>query len=74
MIRHADKNESNHEIAPSSESQVQMENAATAGQQARSWVYLDTFWVLAALSAVMFVLEFFLKKDDPGADGNFAVG
>lgn len=42
--------------------------------QAHTLAYLDTFWVLAALSAVMFVLAFFLKKNNPGAGADIAVG
>ena len=47
---------------------------AQLNRQAHTLAYLDTFWVLAALSAVMFVLAFFLKKNDPGAGGDIAVG
>ncbi|MGB8475935.1 MAG: DHA2 family efflux MFS transporter permease subunit [Candidatus Acidiferrum sp.] len=47
---------------------------AQINRQARTLAYLDTFWVLAALCAVMFVLAFFLKKNDPGAGGEIAVG
>jgi DHA2 family multidrug resistance protein len=36
--------------------------------------YMDIFWVLGALCSVMFVLAFFLKKNDPGAGGDVAVG
>jgi MFS transporter, DHA2 family, multidrug resistance protein len=43
-------------------------------QQARALSYMDTFWVLGALCSVMFVLAFFLKKNDPGAGGNVAAG
>jgi DHA2 family multidrug resistance protein len=35
---------------------------------------MDTFWVLGALCSVMFVLAFFLKKNDPGAGGDVAAG
>ena len=43
-------------------------------RQAHTLAYLDTFWVLALLSAIMFVLALFLKKNDPGASGEIAVG
>jgi DHA2 family multidrug resistance protein len=43
-------------------------------RQAHTLAYLDTFWVLAALSAVMFILAFFLKRNDPGASGQVAAG
>ena len=36
--------------------------------------YMDIFWTLGALCSVMFVLAFFLKKNDPGAGGQVAVG
>lgn len=47
---------------------------AQVNRQAHTLAYLDTFWVLAVLCAVMFVLAFFLKKNDPGAGGTVAVG
>jgi MFS transporter, DHA2 family, multidrug resistance protein len=42
--------------------------------QAHTLAYLGTFYVLAVISAVMFVLAFFLKKNDPGAGGQVAAG
>jgi MFS transporter, DHA2 family, multidrug resistance protein len=36
--------------------------------------YMDIFWVLGMLCAIMFVLAFFLKKNDPGAGGAVAAG
>jgi MFS transporter, DHA2 family, multidrug resistance protein len=42
--------------------------------QAASLAYIDTFKVLAVGSAIMFVLSFLLKKNDPGAGGEAAVG
>jgi DHA2 family multidrug resistance protein len=42
--------------------------------QATVLAYLDTFLVLAALSAVMFLLSFGLRKNQPGAGGGAAVG
>jgi MFS transporter, DHA2 family, multidrug resistance protein len=36
--------------------------------------YMDIFWVLGVLCSIMFVLAFFLKKNDPGAGGDVAVG
>jgi len=47
---------------------------ALVNQQAHTLSFMDTFWVLAVLCAVMFVLAFFLKKNDPGAGGEVAVG
>jgi DHA2 family multidrug resistance protein len=47
---------------------------ALVNRQAHTLAYLDTFWVLAVLSAVMFILAFFLKKNDPGAAGQVAAG
>jgi len=43
-------------------------------QQARALSYMDTFWILGALCSVMFVLAFFLKRNDPGAGGDVAAG
>jgi MFS transporter, DHA2 family, multidrug resistance protein len=43
-------------------------------QQAHVLSFMDTFWILGALCSVMFVLAFFLKKNDPGAGGQVAVG
>jgi Cytidylate kinase-like family len=42
-------------------------------QQARALSCMDTFWILGALCSVMFVLAFFLKRNDPGAGGDVAV-
>ena len=47
---------------------------AQVNRQAHTLAYLDTFWVLAVLSAVMFLLAFLLKKNDPGAAGQVAAG
>jgi MFS transporter, DHA2 family, multidrug resistance protein len=43
-------------------------------QQAGAMSYMDIFWVLGALCSIMFVLAFFLKKNDPGAGGHVAAG
>jgi MFS transporter, DHA2 family, multidrug resistance protein len=43
-------------------------------QQGGALSYMDIFWVLGALCSIMFILAFFLKKNDPGAGGNVAVG
>jgi DHA2 family multidrug resistance protein len=43
-------------------------------QQGGALSYMDIFWVLGALCSIMFVLAFFLKKNDPGAGGDIAVG
>jgi DHA2 family multidrug resistance protein len=42
--------------------------------QAATLAYVDTFWVLSVISAIMFVLSFVLKKNDPGGGGEMAVG
>jgi DHA2 family multidrug resistance protein len=42
--------------------------------QAATLAYIDTFMVLAVISAIMFVLSFVLKKNDPGGGGEVAVG
>jgi DHA2 family multidrug resistance protein len=42
--------------------------------QAQTLAYVDTFWILAAIAMVMFVLSFVLKKNDPKAGGEVAVG
>jgi MFS transporter, DHA2 family, multidrug resistance protein len=42
--------------------------------QAASLAYIDTFMVLAVISAIMFVLSFLLRKNDPGGGGEVAVG
>jgi DHA2 family multidrug resistance protein len=43
-------------------------------RQAATLAYIDTFMVLAVISAIMFVLSFVLKKNDPGGGGEMAVG
>jgi MFS transporter, DHA2 family, multidrug resistance protein len=47
---------------------------ALVNQQAHTLSFMDTFWVLGVLCAIMFVLAFFLKKNDPGAGGSVAAG
>lgn len=47
---------------------------ALVNQQAHTLSFMDTFWLLGVLCAIMFVLAFFLKKNDPGAGGDVAVG
>jgi MFS transporter, DHA2 family, multidrug resistance protein len=42
--------------------------------EAATLSYIDTFMVLAVLSGIMFLLSFFLKKNDPGGGGDVAVG
>jgi len=46
---------------------------ALINREAHTMAFLDTFWVLAAFSAVMFVLAFLLKKNDPRAGGDAVV-
>ena len=42
--------------------------------QATTLAYIDTFWVLATGAAIMFVLSFALRKNEPGGGGEMAVG
>jgi DHA2 family multidrug resistance protein len=42
--------------------------------QAATMAYIDTFMVLSVISAIMFVLSFVLKKNDPGGGGEMAIG
>lgn len=42
--------------------------------QATTLAYIDTFWVLAIGAGIMFLLSFALKKNQPGAGGEVAVG
>lgn len=42
--------------------------------QAAALAYIDTFWILSIGAAVMFLLSFLLRKNDPGAGGEVAVG
>jgi len=40
-----------------------------AQRQATTLAYIDTFWILGVVSAIMFVLSFALKKNVPGQGG-----
>jgi MFS transporter, DHA2 family, multidrug resistance protein len=42
--------------------------------QSATLAYIDTFMVLAVISAIMFVLSFVLKKNEPGGGGEVAAG
>jgi len=42
--------------------------------QSATLAYIDTFMVLAVMSAIMFFLAFVLKKNDPGGGGEVAAG
>lgn len=42
--------------------------------QAATLAYIDTFWILSIGAAIMFVLSFLLKKNNPGAGGEVAAG
>jgi MFS transporter, DHA2 family, multidrug resistance protein len=42
--------------------------------QSTTLAYIDTYWVLAAGAAIMFVLSFLLRKNEPGAAGELAAG
>jgi len=46
----------------------------TAQAQAATLAYIDVFWILAVGAAIMFFLSFLLKKNDPHAGGEAAVG
>jgi DHA2 family multidrug resistance protein len=41
--------------------------------QAQTLSYVDVYWLLAATSALMFLLCFFLAKNKPGAGGEVAM-
>jgi MFS transporter, DHA2 family, multidrug resistance protein len=43
-------------------------------QQGGALSYMDIFWTLGALCSIMFVLAFFLKKNDPSAGRAVAAG
>ena len=45
---------------------------SVAQNQAATLAYIDTFWILAVTSAIMFVLSFALKKNEPGKGGETA--
>jgi hypothetical protein len=40
-----------------------------AQRQATTQAYIDTFWILGVVSAIMIVLSFALKKNEPGKGG-----
>ena len=42
--------------------------------QAMTLAYIDTFWVLAVGAGIMFLLSFALRRNEPGAGGEVAVG
>lgn len=42
--------------------------------QATTLAYIDTFWVLCIGAAIMFLLSFALRKNEPGGGGEVAVG
>jgi DHA2 family multidrug resistance protein len=42
--------------------------------QAQSLAYIDMFWILCVLGAVMFCLSWLLRRNTPGAGGEAAVG
>jgi MFS transporter, DHA2 family, multidrug resistance protein len=46
----------------------------TIGAQAQTLSYLDTYMVLAIGASVMFLLSFIVRKNDPSAGGDVAVG
>jgi DHA2 family multidrug resistance protein len=46
----------------------------SVGTQAQSLAYLDMFWILCVLGAVMFCLSWLLRRNTPGGGGEAAVG
>ena len=42
--------------------------------QAQTLAYIDTYMVLAIGAGIMFVLAFIIRKNDPHAGGEVAVG
>ena len=44
------------------------------GGQAKTLAYIDIFWVLAIAAGIMFLLSFIVRKNDPRAGGEMAVG
>jgi DHA2 family multidrug resistance protein len=42
--------------------------------QSQTLAYIDTYMVLAVAASIMFLLAFLVKKNDPGAGGEVAVG
>ncbi len=42
--------------------------------QATTLAYIDTYWILAVGAAIMFLLSFALRKNEPGAGGEVAAG
>jgi DHA2 family multidrug resistance protein len=47
--------------------------AALIGQ-ATTLAYIDTFWILAVGAAIMFMVSFTLRKNEPGGGGEVAIG
>jgi len=41
--------------------------------QAAVLSYIDAYWLLAAISAIMFLCSFFLERNDPGKSGRISV-
>jgi DHA2 family multidrug resistance protein len=46
----------------------------SVGIQAQTLSYIDTWMVLAVAAAIMFLLAFIIRKNDPSAGGDVAVG
>ena len=44
----------------------------SAQNQAAVLAYIDTFWILGVVAAIMFALSFVLKKNQPGKGGGEA--
>jgi DHA2 family multidrug resistance protein len=42
--------------------------------QSQALAYLDVYWLLAVTCGLMFLLSFFLAKNEPGKGGSVAIG
>jgi MFS transporter, DHA2 family, multidrug resistance protein len=60
--------------APDAQMQAYARIYQSVQAQSTTLAYIDTFMVLAVVSAIMFVLAFALKKNDPGGGGEVAAG
>jgi len=59
---------------PDAQRRAYASNYQSVQAQAATLAYVDTFFVLAVGAAIMFMLSFFLKKNNPGSGGAAAVG
>lgn len=65
-----------HSGATAPDARIQAMGRVYQGVQAQAATlsYLDTFMVLAVGAAIMFVLAFIVRKNDPSAGGEVAAG